>query len=112
MVLWEPIRSGTDCRNTCSRFCNPRSTGLQTVTTMRANCKHEPSQPDLLIRAESKRSECDFKQPGAQKHTANSVRWATRNRGSRIPDAHDCVLRDGVHLIRASTDHARRHVDS
>jgi len=79
---------------------------------MRANCKHEPSQPDLLIRAESKRSECDFKQPGAQKHTANSVRWATRNRGSRIPDAHDCVLRDGVHLIRASTDHARRHVDS
>jgi len=112
MVRWEPIKSGTDCRNTCGRFCNPEATGRQTVTTMRANCNHELSQPGLLIWEESKRFECNFKQPGAQKHTANPVRWATRNRGCRIPDAHFCVLRDGVHLFRASTNHVRKPVDS
>ena len=111
MVLWEPIRSRTDCRNTCSRFCNPEATGRQTVTTMRANCNHEPSLPGLLIREESGRSECNFRQPTEQKHITNPVRWVARNRGCRIPDAHDCVLRNGVHLFRASTDHARRPVD-
>ena len=111
MVRCEPIRSGTNCRNTCSRFCNPEATGRQTVTTMRANCNHEPSLPGLLIREESGRSECNFRQPTEQKHITNPVRWVARNRGCRIPDAHDCVLRNGVHLFRASTDHARRPVD-
>ena len=88
MVRWEPIKSGTDCRNTCSRFCNPEATGRQTVTTMRANCNHELSQPGLLIWEESRRSECNFRRPAAQKHIANPVRWAARNRVCRIPDAH------------------------
>ena len=112
MVHWEPIRSGTDCRNTCGRFCNPRATGRQTATTMRANCKHEPSQPGLLIREESKRFECNFREPAVQNHITNPVRWAARNRGCHIPDAHFCVLRNGVHLFGASTVHARRPVDS
>ena len=111
MVRCEPIRSGTNCRNTCSRFCNPEATGRQTVTTMRANCNHELSQPGLLIWEESRRSECNFNQPGALKHVTNPALWATRNRDSYIPDTHFCVLCNGVHLVRASTDHARRPVD-
>jgi len=112
MVHWEPIKSGTDCRNTCSRFCNLRTAERQTATTMRANCKHEPSQPDPLIRAESKRFECNFREPAAQKHITNPVRRAARNRGCHIPGAHDCVLRNGVHLFGASTVHAHRPFDS
>ena len=111
MVHWEPIKSGTDCRNACSRFCNPRATRRQTATTMRANCNHKLSQPGLLICEESKRFECNFREPAVQKHIANPVRWAARNRGCHIPGAHDYVHRNGVHLVRASTDHARRPVD-
>jgi len=110
MVRREPIKSGTDCRNTCSRFSNPRTSGRQTVTTMRANCNHELSQPGLLIWEESKRSECNFRQPTAQKYNVNLVRWVARSRGCRIPGAHDCVLRNGVHLFRESIDHARMSV--
>ena len=112
MVRWEPIKSGTDCRNTCGRFCDPGATGRQTVTTMRANNNYELSQPGLLIREESGRSECKLRQPAEQKHITNPVRWAARNRGCHIPDAHDCFLRNGVHLFRASIDHARMPVDS
>ena len=111
MVHWEPIKSGTDCRNACSRFCNPRATRRQTATTMRANCNHKLSQPGLLICEESKRFECNFREPAVQKHIANPVRLAARNRGCHIPGAHDYVHRNGVHLVRASTDHARRPVD-
>jgi hypothetical protein len=111
MDCWVPIRSGTDYRNTFSRFCNPGATRRQTVTTMRANCNHEPSLLGLLIREESGRSECNFRQTAVQKHIANPVRWVARNRGCHIPGANDCVLRNGVHLVRASTDHARRPID-
>ena len=111
MDCWVPIRSGTDYRNTFSRFCNPGATRRQTVTTMRANCNHEPSLHGLLIREESGRFECNFRQPAVQKLIANPVRWVARNRGCHIPGANDCVLRNGVHLVRASTDHARRPVD-
>jgi hypothetical protein len=112
MVHWEPIKSGTDCRNACSRFCNSRATGRQKATTMRANCNHELSQPGLLICEESKRFECNFREPAVQKHIANPVCWAVTNRDSHIPDAYFCVLCCGVHLFRASTGHVRRPVDS
>jgi hypothetical protein len=112
MDCWVPIRSGTDYRNTFSRFCNPGATRRQTVTTMRANCNHEPSQPGLLIWEGSRRSGCNFRQPTAHKQIANPVCWAVTNRDSHIPDAYFCVLCCGVHLFRASTGHVRRPVDS
>ena len=102
---------GNRLQKQCGRFCNPRATGRQTATTMRANCKHDPSQPGLLIWEGSRRSGCNFRQPTAHKHIANPVCWAVKNRDSHIPDAYFCVLCCGVHLFRASTTHARRPVD-
>ncbi len=88
--LGEPIKSEQIAEIRAGRFCNPEATRRQTVTTMRANCNHELSQPGLLIWEESKRFECNFKQPGAQKLTANPVRWGCQK--SRLPYTRRALL--------------------
>ena len=112
MVRWEPIKSGTDCRNTCSRFCNPRGNRAtdsdnhesqlqsRTVTTWPLDLGGKQTLRMQLQATSSAEAHCESGPLGCQK--------------SRLPytrRAH-CVLRNGVHLFRASTNHARRPVDS